>query len=242
MFITREFQFAAGRCAGSDEDGIVVLFKQSLEAFNARVEEAVDAHVENVAGLFVDHASGKAKRGDLAAHETASLAVRFIEVDLIAERHQVARDGQGGRSGTNQRYSFSVLFLWNLGQARLDIILKIGANALEAADGHGFIFDASAATGRFAGAVTGSAENAWKNIRFPVDHVGIRIAAGGDQADIFRHGSVRGAGKLAIDNFMEIFRVAHICRFHAFSPSFMLEVNSGDSVPQITGPSLACGI
>ena len=68
---------------------------------------------------------------------------------------------------------------------------------------------------RLARTVAGAAQNRREHIRLPVEHVGIRIAAVRNQTNIFRNVGVRGAGPLAIDNFMEVLRILCVGRFHA---------------------------
>ena len=76
-------------------------------------------------------------------------------------------------------------------------------------------FNAATAARRFARTVAGAAQNAGENIRFPVDHVGIVILAGGDQADVFGDRRMCGARVLAINNFMKVFGVRNISGFQA---------------------------
>ena len=97
----------------------------------------------------------------------------------------------------------------------LDVILEIGGDALQAADRNRGFFDAAAAARGLAGTVAGAAENSRKHIRFPVDHVGVAIAAFGNQADVFRNGRVRRTGPLAIDYFMKVVGCRNISRFHS---------------------------
>ena len=92
----------------------------------------------------------------------------------------------------------------------------IGGDALEAADGYGFSFDAAAATGGLAGAIANTPENAGKNIGFAVDQVGVGELSLRDQPDVLRHVGVRRAGPLTIDNPMVIVRISSIGRFHRY--------------------------
>src|SRR3970282_872565 len=50
----------------------------------------------------------------------------------------------------------------------------------------------------------GAPENAGEDIRRPIDHEGVVIAACGDQSDVFGDRGVGGARPLAIDDFMEV--------------------------------------
>ncbi len=91
-----------------------------------------------------------------------------------------------------------------LGHAAAHVLLEVGGDALEAADRDGLLLDAAAAAGGLAGAVAGAAENAGKDVRLPVDHVGVAVAAGCDQSDVFRDGCVGGTRPLAIDDLVKI--------------------------------------
>src|SRR6185436_13331135 len=89
-------------------------------------------------------------------------------------------------------------------------------DALEAADryrlrlgGLRFLDPASAAS-RLARAVAGAAEDAGKDVRFPVDEVGVGVAAGRDQADVLGNGGVGGASPLAIDHFVKVVGIADV--------------------------------
>src|ERR1700710_771453 len=98
----------------------------------------------------------------------------------------------------------------------LDVILEIGGDALQAADRNRRFLDAAAAARGLARTGAGATENSRKHIRFPVDHVGVAITAFGDQTDVFRHGRMRGAGPLAIDNFVKVIGCRNISRFHSY--------------------------
>ena len=62
-------------------------------------------------------------------------------------------------------------------------------------------------------AVARAAEDAGKDVRLPVDHVGVAVAACGDQPDVFGNGGVGGARPLAIDDLVEIVGVLNVGRF-----------------------------
>src|SRR5258706_14381606 len=86
----------------------------------------------------------------------------------------------------------------------------IGGNTLEAADRDRFglglvvLLDPSAATGRFAGAVAGAAENAGEDVRLPVDHVGVAITPRSDHPDVFGNGGMGGTRPLTVHDLVEI--------------------------------------
>src|SRR6185369_10600924 len=63
------------------------------------------------------------------------------------------------------------------------------------------------------------AENAGKDVRFPVDRPSLAKTPGGDQPDILRHRRVRRAGPLAIDNLMKIVGITDVRRLQYASPA-----------------------
>src|SRR5665647_498202 len=166
----------------------------------------VDAEAEDVAGLLVDHAVGQPEFRDLRADHAAGFFVAVEYRHLIAERGEVARHGERGGAGADQRDALAVLARCGLGQPRGDVVLEIGGHALEPADRHRLVLDAHAPAGRLARTVAGAPENSRKHVRFPIDHVGVGIAARRDQPDIFRNGCVGWTGPLAIDHLVEIVR------------------------------------
>jgi len=84
---------------------------------------------------------------------------------------------------------------------------------LKTADGHWFFFHTASSTGRFAGAIAGSAQDPGENIGLPIDHIGVIIAAQGNHPDILRDRRMGRARILTIDNFMKILGIRKICRF-----------------------------
>jgi len=124
-------------------------------------------------------------------------------------------------------------------QKRRDVVLVVGSDTLQAADGHRLrarsvlmrgrlaqldiaFLDAAAAACRLAWAIAGAAEDAGEYVRFPVDHVGIAVAARGDQADVFGDRGVGRAGPLTIDDFMEVIGVR--ARYQSVSNKTPLQV------------------
>src|SRR5690606_9080286 len=108
FFAARNFQIAAARRAGADEDGVVTLGENALEAIDVGVEMRDDTHVEDVADFFVEHGFGQTERRNLAAHETAARFLLVVNVDGVAIRHQIARHGQRCRAGADQCNAFAV--------------------------------------------------------------------------------------------------------------------------------------
>src|SRR5439155_8077126 len=61
-----------------------------------------------------------------------------------------------------------------------------------------------------------ASQNSRKHIRSPIDHVGVAVAALGDQADVFWNGRMCGTGPLAIDHFVKVVGCRDISRFHSY--------------------------
>src|SRR5690606_35787307 len=57
------------------------------------------------------------------------------------------------------------------------------------------------------------AQNTGKNVRVPVDHIGLGVPALCDQADVLRHRRMGRARVLAIDDLMKIFGISNVGRF-----------------------------
>ena len=89
---------ALGRAA-ADEDRVELLgVEQRLQAVDRRVVAHLDAHVDDVADLFVEDLFGQAERGDVDAHQAAGTRQLLEDRDLVAERHQIVGDGQRRRA------------------------------------------------------------------------------------------------------------------------------------------------
>src|SRR3546814_1125499 len=87
-----------------------------------------------------------------------------------------------------------------------------------------------------AGAVAGAAEDPGEDVGVPVHHVGVGMAAGGDQADVFGHRRVRRAGPLAVDDLVEGVGVADIGRLHR-DPHCWLTGRAGLARPPESRPN-----
>ena len=197
-------EIATARRAGADEDRVIALVDHALEAVDARSMAEVHAEVEHVAHLLVDHRFRQAEFRDLRAHEAAGFRFGIENGDIVAERRQIARDGEGGRSRADAGDALAVFLLRLEGHALAHVFLEVGGDALEAADGDRLVLDATAPAGGFARAIARAPENARKDVGLPIDHVGVAVAAGCDQSDVFRDGRVGRAGPLAIDDLVEI--------------------------------------
>ena len=202
-------EIAAARRAGADEDRVVAFGQQRLQAVDALAEVHHGAEAGDVADFLVDHFFGQAEARDLAADHAAGLLVAVEDVDLVAERREIARDGQRGRAGADAGDLLAVLRrrAWAGGG---DIVLVVGRDAFQAADRDRLLFHAAAPAGGLARTIAGAPEDSREHVGLPIDHVGVGVAPGGDQADVFGHRRVGGTRPLAIDNLVEIVRTADV--------------------------------
>ena len=175
----------------------------------------VDAEVEDVIGLLVDHGVRQAELRNLAPHHAARLGIGIEHGAVIAERREVARHRKRGGTAADQRDALAVL-RQRLRHAVLDVVLEVGGDALQAADRNRRFLDAAAAARRLARTIAGASQNSGKHIRFPVDHVGVAVTPLGNQTDVFGNWRVSGAGPLAIDHFVKVVWRRDISRFHSY--------------------------
>ena len=194
--------------------GVEIFRQQRLHAVDALAADERDAEIEDVAAFLVDHVFRQAEFRNLRAHHAAGQRVLVEHDALIAERGEIARDRERGGAAADERNALAVFLLRRLGQAVADVVLEVGGDALEPADRDRLFFDAAAAAGRLAGAIAGAAEHAGKHIRFPIDHVGVAVAARRDQTDVFGNRRVRRASPLTIHDLVEIVRDRNVGRFH----------------------------
>ena len=209
-------EIAAARRAAADKDRVEVFRKQRLHAVDALAADERDAEIEDVAAFLVDHVFRQAEFRNLCAHHAAGQRVLIEHHALIAERGEIARHRERSGPAADERNALAVLLLRRLGQAPADIVLEVGGDALEPADGNRLLFDAPAAARRLAGPVAGAAEYAGEHIRFPIDHVGVAVAARRDQTNVFGNRRVRRTSPLTIDDLVEIIWNRDVGRFHLF--------------------------
>ena len=106
----RQIELLAFRRAAADEHRVEFLrVDQRLQARDRRVVFHRDAHVHDVADLFVEHLFGEAEGGDVDAHQAARARPFLEDGALVTQRHQVVRHGEGGRTGADERHLLSVL-------------------------------------------------------------------------------------------------------------------------------------
>ena len=112
-----DVEVAPARRARADEDRVEALGEQRLQRIDAMAALELDAEVEDVAHLLVDHALGQAELRDLAADHAAGEAVGIEHGDVVAERRQVARDGERRGTRADARDALAVLARGLLRQA-----------------------------------------------------------------------------------------------------------------------------
>src|SRR5262249_35041545 len=106
--------------------------------------------------------------------------------------------------------ALAVLLPGNLRHKGIDLALIVGGDALETADGDGLLLDPPPATGGLAWTVAHPAEDARKDVALPVQHVGRRVAALANPADVFGDGRMRGTRALAVDPLVEVLWIGSV--------------------------------
>src|SRR6185312_4263017 len=139
-------------------------------------------------------------------------------------------------AGTDAGDALAVLQLGYLGQTAGDIVPVIGRDALQPADRDRLVLDATAPTGRLAGAITHASEDSRKHVGVTVHHVGVGEPSLGDQTDVFGDICVGRTCPLAIHDSMKVVGVRSIGGLH----SVPLAVRAGPFVVQGRG-SIARG-
>ena len=210
----RNLKLAPTRRARTDEDRVEILREQRLHAVDTAAPDELDAQVEDIVALLVDHRVGQAELRDLRAHHAARLRVLIEHDAVISERREVAGDGERGRSAADERDPLAVAAGRGLGQARADVILEVGGDALEPADRDRVLLDASAPARRLARPIAGAPEDAGKYVGLPIDHVGVAVATSRDQSNVLRDGRVRRTSPLAVNHLVEVVRRGNVSRLH----------------------------
>ena len=104
-----DVQVAPTRRAAANHYRVVALTEQCGETVDARAAPELDAHIEDVANLLVDHRFRKSKLRNLAADHPARLPVAIVDRALVSERCQVARRRERGGAGANECDPLAVL-------------------------------------------------------------------------------------------------------------------------------------
>ena len=151
-------ELAAARRAGADEDRVVVFAEQLLQAVDALTALELDAEIEDVVGFLVDHRIRQAEFRNLRAHHAARFRVGIEHGAVIAERREIARHGERGRTAADDRDALAVLRR-RARHAVLDVVLEVGGDALQPADRDRGFLDAAAAACRLAWTIAGASEN-----------------------------------------------------------------------------------
>ncbi len=219
-------EFLAARRAAADEDRVEAFGQQRLHALDGRVVADLDAHVEDLVDLVRQHALGQAERRDVGAHQAAGLVVLFEHDDFVAERHQVVRDGERGRPRADAaRCACRFSWLGILGRRSVMSPRRSAATRLRRQMATGL---PSTRPRRQAGSQGRSQVRpriAGEHVRLPVEHVGVGVTALRDQADVLGNVGVGRTGPLAIDNFVEVVRVADVRGVHTWILSISTTVN-----------------
>src|SRR5690606_26548993 len=144
------------RRAGADEDRVVILVQQRLQAVDALAAAEVDSEIEDISAFLVDDGIRQAKLRNLGAHHAAGLRIAVEHHAFIAERRKVARNGERGGAAANQRDALAIFDARLFRHARGDVVLVVGGDALQPADRHRIILDPAAPASRFAGTIAGA--------------------------------------------------------------------------------------
>src|SRR5215831_8563874 len=230
-------EVTSARSAGADKDGVEILLEQLPEAFDPLAGAELDAEIENIAALLVDDGFRQAEPRDLRADHAPRLRVAIEHHAGVAERRKIARDRERGRATAHERNALAILACGSAWQAHLDVVFEIGGDALEAADRDRLLLDATAPARRLTGPVASAAKHPGKHVRFPVDHIGVGVASGRDQANVFRNRCVRRTSPLAIDDLVEIVRRSNVGWFHTLLIQRSLHARAYDD--PLTIPALA---
>src|SRR5262249_5197957 len=120
-----------------------------------------------------------------------------------------------GRAGTDAGHAFAVLDLGYFWQRSTNLFFAvIRGDAFQAADRDGFLFDASASTGRLAGTIADASKDAGEDVRCAIDQVRFGVASLTNQANVFGNIGVSRTGPLAVDYLMEVVGVTNVGRLH----------------------------
>ncbi|OIQ71442.1 hypothetical protein GALL_469390 [mine drainage metagenome] len=207
-----DVQVAAARGAAADENRVVILGEELLQAIDPVTQAHFGAKSGDVADFLVNDFFRQTEFRNLRADHAARPGIPVIDDDMITQRCQVAGHCQGRRTGADQGDLLAVARGRGLGHQAADIALHIRRDSLQAADRDRFFLDTAAPAGGFTGAVAGTAENPGEYVRLPVDHIGVGVAAGSDQTDVFGNRRVCWTGPLTIDHFMEVVGILDVGR------------------------------
>ena len=112
----RDVELLAARRAGADENRVEAFVEQRLHAVDGRVIANVDAHIEDLVDLVIEHVRGQTERRNVSAHQSAGLAVLFEHHDFVAQRQKVVGDGERCGARADAGDALSVFLRWDLRQ------------------------------------------------------------------------------------------------------------------------------
>ncbi len=161
--------------------------------------------------LFVEDLLREAERRDVRAHQPAGHRELLEDGDLVAERQRDrwrrrATRGRRRRTRCACRSSSSGA----CGSRSVMSLAQVGRDALEAADRDGLLVDARAPARGLARPVARAPEDAGEHVRLAVEHVRVGVPPLRDEADVLRDVGVRRAGPLAVDDLVEVLRLADV--------------------------------
>ncbi len=169
-----DLEILAPRRARADEDGIeLAAVEQLLHAFDAMIQLQVDAHVGDVADLFVENFGREPETRDVGPHQPARGIERLEDRDVVTEGPEVVGNGQRRTAAADQRYLFAVALRCAFGQLVRDVLAVIGRYAFQPADRNRLLVDAPATAGRLARTVADAAEYAREHVRLAVFDVSV---------------------------------------------------------------------
>src|SRR5437764_9320347 len=126
----RNVEFAAARRARADKDRVPAFGEERLQAADEMSIARLDAELDDTVDFLVGHRFGEAKARDLRPHHAAALRIAVEYDAVITERHEVARDGQRGGAGADQRDALAVFLLRNGRQIAADVTFIVGGDPL----------------------------------------------------------------------------------------------------------------
>ena len=104
--LTRNQHTARTPCTSADKDGAIAIVEKILEgdvSADGKVWTEEDPHLTHLRVVAVKDAVRQAELRDTVAHDTADLITALEDGDLIALAGEQDRDGDAGRTGTDDR-------------------------------------------------------------------------------------------------------------------------------------------
>ena len=96
----------------------------------------------------------------------------------------------------------------------LHFVATISSDALQTADRDGFAVHTPTATRWLTRPIASAAQDSGEYVRLAVEEIRISVSALGDQTDVFGNIGVSGTSPLTVHYFVEVVRIASICRLH----------------------------